>query len=247
MDFVAAAANLRAHVFNIQRKSRFDIKSMAGNIVPAIATTNAVIAGLIVMEALKVLAGDFNKCKQIYLPRMPNPYKKLLVTCSLAPPNPKCYVCSPKPEANVKLNTNSVTVATLQEKILKSHFGMLAPDVDIQDGKGTILISSEEGETDSNLPKYLAEFGVKDSTRLTADDFLQNYTLILNIIHSSESLPDEKEFMVVTEEEETKEEEGVDLSVRKRKAPPGNGDEPVLQNAAKRIKDDAAAAVVQEI
>lgn len=25
---------------------------------------------------------------------------------------------------------------------------MLAPDVDIQDGKGTILISSEEGETD---------------------------------------------------------------------------------------------------
>ena len=34
--------------------------------MPAIATTNAVIAGLIVMEALKVLAGDFNKCKQVY-------------------------------------------------------------------------------------------------------------------------------------------------------------------------------------
>ena len=29
---------------------------------------------------------------------------------------------------------------------------MLAPDVDIQDGKGTILISSEEGETDSETP-----------------------------------------------------------------------------------------------
>ena len=43
------------------------------------------------------------------------------------------------------------------------------------------------------------------------------------------------------------EEERVDLSVRKRKAPPGNGDEPVLQNAAKRIKDDVAAAAVQEI
>ena len=70
---------------------------------------------------------------------MPNPYKKLLVTCSLAPPNPKCYVCSPKPEvtclvfrmaqngydivlrylqqANIKLNTNSATVVTLQEKV----------------------------------------------------------------------------------------------------------------------------------
>ena len=38
---------------------------MAGNIVPAIATTNAVIAGLIVMEGLKVLAGDFNRCKTV--------------------------------------------------------------------------------------------------------------------------------------------------------------------------------------
>ena len=38
---------------------------MAGNIVPAIATTNAVIAGLIVMEGLKVLAGDFDHCKTV--------------------------------------------------------------------------------------------------------------------------------------------------------------------------------------
>ncbi len=39
--------------------------AMAGNIIPAIATTNAVIAGLIVMEALKVLAGESHKCKTV--------------------------------------------------------------------------------------------------------------------------------------------------------------------------------------
>lgn len=38
---------------------------MAGNIIPAIATTNAVIAGLIVLEALKVLRGDFSKCRTV--------------------------------------------------------------------------------------------------------------------------------------------------------------------------------------
>ena len=39
--------------------------AMAGNIIPAIATTNAIIAGLIVMEALKILAGQFSKCKTV--------------------------------------------------------------------------------------------------------------------------------------------------------------------------------------
>ena len=41
------------------------LSAMAGNIIPAIATTNAVIAGLIVMEALKVLAGELDKCKTV--------------------------------------------------------------------------------------------------------------------------------------------------------------------------------------
>lgn len=36
-------------------------------------------------------------------------------------------------------------------QILKERFGMVAPDVQIEDGKGTILISSEEGETEGEL------------------------------------------------------------------------------------------------
>ena len=31
---------------------------------------------------------------------------------------------------------------------MKEKFAMVAPDVQIEDGKGTILISSEEGETE---------------------------------------------------------------------------------------------------
>lgn len=101
MDFVAAASNIRSHIFGIPMKSRFTIKckfwcivcslfiayipwlfgtnifcfhvvnfsifflAMAGNIIPAIATTNAIISGLIVMEALKILSGNIKKCKSV--------------------------------------------------------------------------------------------------------------------------------------------------------------------------------------
>lgn len=34
---------------------------------------------------------------------------------------------------------------------MKEKFAMVAPDVQIEDGKGTILISSEEGETEGIL------------------------------------------------------------------------------------------------
>ncbi len=39
------------------------MQGMAGNIIHAIATTNAIVGGLIVVEALKVLAGQPDKCK----------------------------------------------------------------------------------------------------------------------------------------------------------------------------------------
>lgn len=65
LDFVTASANLRSFVFGIERKSRFDIKQMAGNIIPAIATTNAIVAGLCVLQSFKILKGDYSGTKEV--------------------------------------------------------------------------------------------------------------------------------------------------------------------------------------
>jgi len=40
---------------------------MAGNIIPAIATTNAIIAGMIVMQSFKVLNEKLNECKTVHI------------------------------------------------------------------------------------------------------------------------------------------------------------------------------------
>ncbi|KAF1821798.1 uncharacterized protein K489DRAFT_389600 [Dissoconium aciculare CBS 342.82] len=117
LDFVASAANLRALVFGIPTSSEWDIKQMAGNIIPAIATSNAITASLCVLQGFKVLRHQLSKisaasrpdateapsarkvdstlggCKKVYLESKST--ERLINSESLAPPRPDCPVCSP--------------------------------------------------------------------------------------------------------------------------------------------------------
>ncbi|KAJ7510269.1 hypothetical protein B0H11DRAFT_1181473 [Mycena galericulata] len=90
LDFVTATSNLRSAAYGIGGKTRWEVKEMAGNIIPAIATTNAIVSGLIVLQALQILRKSYDKLRNVHLqvkPAVP------LSTITMCPPNPSCGVC----------------------------------------------------------------------------------------------------------------------------------------------------------
>lgn len=76
---------------------------------------------------------------------------------------------------------------------------MVNPDV-MLDGKGVIIISSEEGETECNEGKLLKEMSIVDGCILKVDDFFQNYELTITIFHKTAER-DEAKFEIIADKD----------------------------------------------
>lgn len=166
LEFVASSANIRSHVFGIESKSLFDIKQMAGNIIPAIATTNAIVAGLCVLEAFKVLKGQYEAAKEAFI----TPFRETGRIGIDRPrkPNPECPVCSVF-QVSVVADLSRATLEDLVGFVKQGlGFGDKEFSVHAQVGNDQNMLYDVD-ETD-NLPKKMSDLGVAAESVLTIMD-----------------------------------------------------------------------------
>lgn len=189
LDFVASTANLRAIVFGIEPRSKFDIKQMAGNIIPAIATTNAMTAGLCVLQAFKILREDLKKARIVFLERST---ARVINTDSLRPPNPNCNVCGVM-QSRLFVDLNRATLKDLVEDVLKTQLEY-GDELTVNSEAGTLY----DPELDDNLSKSFSDLGIKVDSFLTViDDDEKSPRVNLSLSISEKSLPSDSKPVIL--------------------------------------------------
>ncbi|EXJ75101.1 ubiquitin-like 1-activating enzyme E1 B [Cladophialophora psammophila CBS 110553] len=189
MDFVAAAGNLRAIIFGIEPKSKFDIKQMAGNIIPAIATTNAMVAGLCVLQAFKVLKDDYARTRWLWLGI------GSLRTDQLDPPNPECPVCSVA-MARVHVDIEKATLGDLVQDVLRTRLGY-GEEVTVMSEAGLIY----DPDLEDNLEKKLSDLNIGDAGFILVKDENDNPRVDLQIAIEVKKPEDETKAVLLVEKE----------------------------------------------
>lgn len=137
---------------------------MAGNIIPAIATTNAVVAGLVVMQALVFLKGDYADAKIPFIQTVPS---KPLGSESLGLPKPTCPVCR---DTYVPLKADlQVTLGDFLERAkawLAPALGDDEMEVSVLEGARVLA----DPDFDDNHDRTLEDLGVARGKMITLMD-----------------------------------------------------------------------------
>lgn len=134
---------------------------MAGNIIPAIATTNAMTAGLCVLQAFKVMRDQLNKAKLVFLARGT---ERCLNAERLIKPNPHCATCGVA-YATLTVDTKRAKLSDLVEGVLKARLGY-GEEFSVK-READILYDPDE---DTHLDKTFEELGLKADTFITVFD-----------------------------------------------------------------------------
>jgi ubiquitin-like 1-activating enzyme E1 B len=148
---------------------------MAGNIIPAIATTNAMTASLSVLQSYQLLRSANNQKpepRMVYLSSSGDHVKRTTESGGLLPPNPECPTCS-SAMGVVHIDFSQATLQDLVGLVKKSNdeggLGYGESDFSILSEAGIVYDSLDEDMEDM-LEKKLSEMGIVEHTVISVRD-----------------------------------------------------------------------------
>jgi len=134
---------------------------MAGNIIPAIATTNAMAAGLCVLQALKVMREEYDKARMVFLVRSTD---RVISSETLRPPKLDCPVCGVS-QARIEVDLNRATLDDLVTVVLRNQLGY-GEEFSVNSEVGVLF----DPDLEDNLEKKLTDLSIETDSFLTIID-----------------------------------------------------------------------------
>lgn len=182
-DFIYACANLRARNYKIKERSKHYIRGIAGRIIPAIATTTAIISGLAALEIIKYATkrdpclndsstADSCKldCKNTYLD-LASPF---IASTDLVKPKTMYYECHNKKTKYNIWSRIEIPDGALQE-VLKAVEEKVGVGIGMASVNSKVVFWDVCSKYNVNLPKKISELCArKDGQLLTYIDVLLN-------------------------------------------------------------------------
>jgi ubiquitin-like 1-activating enzyme E1 B len=170
VKFVSVCANLRMWNYWIPCISQFEIESIAGSIIPAIATTNAIVAGLQCANLVKLLKfTSAYKTKDVWV-QYPKPSSSgyILQPSNHSLPNPNCYACSTEfVKIYIKDDFSTVTLKSLVQSEIIDKLGLKEPT--LFSGKGTVIYDPFDDEEESSPEMTLKEWDLEPGVILQVE------------------------------------------------------------------------------
>ena len=167
-------------------------QEMAGNIIPAIASTNAIIAGVIVLQALHVLRSSLGRqsswhgksvahasaSRNVFIqsgrPSIP------LGAFTVSPPNPRCVVCR-ETYIPVTCDTTRLTLGELIEAVMAAETAITGQTRSVSAYEGNRILS--DPDWDENLRRTLQELHCQQGkfvTLVDEDEQLENVSVVVS-------------------------------------------------------------------
>ncbi|XP_058834831.1 nedd8-activating enzyme E1 catalytic subunit [Topomyia yanbarensis] len=184
LTWVYEKAQERANTYNITGLTYRLVQGVLKNIIPAVASTNAVIAAACATEVFKVASSC---CEPLNNYMVFNDSDGIYTYTYEAEKKSDCLACSQVPRPVEVVDPNTMTLQDLIQHLCDSaDFQMKNPGLTANiNGKNKTLymaaVKSIEEATRSNLTMSLGELGLKDGQELTVADITNPNAILIKL------------------------------------------------------------------